>query len=119
MEMFNRRQYDRSALGVPAQLMVEKGDAIAVAALDISPSGMALRVPAPVSVGERCVVAVDLPIADRRRRFNAWGVAVYCRREEGHYRLGIAFVDVNSRSMATLQQLQNAWHSLNAANASR
>lgn len=86
--------------------MVAKGLDLAVVTLNLSQGGIAVRVPTPIAPGELCVVALDLPITDRRKRFNAWGTAVYCELFGDAYRLGIQFGDVDARSLFCLQELE-------------
>jgi hypothetical protein len=66
--------------------------------IDVAPGGIAICTDTRLIADERCALAFELPVPDRRRRINAWGRVIYALPWSGGYRCGIQFLDMDARS---------------------
>jgi hypothetical protein len=100
------RQHSRVNLAVPARLLVSTDEAQQCEVLDVSITGIALCVPAPITSGARCMTSFDIDLLGERRRINALGEAIYNKQmDASRYRLGIRFLDMDGYSQLLLRDL--------------
>ena len=96
----------RILLSTGARLLVDNGEEHACEIVDLSPTGMTVRLPYPLAPATRCMVSFDLDFQEKPRRINALGAVVYMRiLEDYKYLVAIKFIDMDGYSKFLLKNL--------------
>lgn len=102
-----RRRCARIKVAKPVRIL---GDGVGEwdgTVINLSEGGACVESFCPLNKNESCAIAFEIMANGVRRRVNAWGTVVYTALDIAHnVRLGIKFVDMDTRSQALIRELQ-------------
>ena len=102
-----RRRCERIKAMKPVRILGEGVGEWDGTVINLSEGGACVESFCPLDKNESCAIAFELIANGVRRRVNAWGTVVYAAVDIGQsVRLGIKFVDMDTRSQALIRELQ-------------
>ncbi len=97
-----QRQTERKILKTKAVLVSEGAQPVTAQTIDISATGMSIKLPCPMKIGETAQLKFELFYEGKVTPVTARAKASYCIFSNGEFKIGLSFLQLDLTAMTVL-----------------